>query len=96
MIAVIGSVRIQPEHVSRFSAAASEYARGALRDEPGCHQYDLVQDQEDETRFHTFEVYDDEAAFQAHLSTALSQRFAPTVQECLAEPPNITRGHLLV
>ena len=27
---------------------------------------------------------------------ALSQQFAPTVQECLAEPPHITRGHLLV
>jgi autoinducer 2-degrading protein len=39
---------------------------GAVVDEPGCLRFDVIQDANDANRIWFYEVYKDEAAFQAH------------------------------
>ena len=69
MIALIVSLKVKPEQRERFLAAAEDDSISSVRDEPGCLRFDVLQDQEDENHFFFHEVYQDEAAFQAHTRT---------------------------
>jgi (4S)-4-hydroxy-5-phosphonooxypentane-2,3-dione isomerase len=93
MFVVTASIHVKPEHIARFIEALLDDAHGALRDEPGCRRFDVIQDAQDASRFLLYEVYDDEAAFQHHLTTAHFQRSSPIIEDCLAEPlqPQIGR-----
>jgi len=46
-----------------------ENAQESVNDEPVCLRFDVVQDANDENRIWLYEVYKDEAAFQAHTQT---------------------------
>jgi len=56
-------------------AAVSENARNSVEKEPGCLQFDVMQAQDNPNRIMLFEVYENEAAFQAHGKTAHIQEF---------------------
>ena len=60
---------IKPENVDTFLAHAVQNAADS-RKEPGCRQFDVLVDPKDRTRVMLFEIYDDEAAFEAHQQTA--------------------------
>lgn len=47
-----------------------ENATRSVQDEPGCLQFDVVQANDNPNRLILFEVYKDEAAFQAHTKMA--------------------------
>jgi quinol monooxygenase YgiN len=49
---------------------------GPSRDEPGCRFYQPCRDPDDPRVFLVFEIYDDDAAFQAHGASAHFQRIA--------------------
>lgn len=59
---------IKPEHVDDFSPAMLENARTSLEVEPGCKQFDVCRDPENPAVTFLYELYDDKAAFQDHLS----------------------------
>ena len=44
-------------------------ASASARDEPGCRQFDVCHDPDHPDHVFLYEVYDDRAAFDAHLST---------------------------
>jgi autoinducer 2-degrading protein len=67
---IVVDFTIKPEHVAAFRTAIVENARLSRESEPGCRQFDVCVDPEDATRIFLYELYDDEAAFQAHLKTA--------------------------
>jgi autoinducer 2-degrading protein len=69
MHALIVSIHVKPSERDRFLAAAEDNAVCSVRDEPGCLRFDVLQDQTDQHRFIFHEVYQDEAAFEAHLQT---------------------------
>lgn len=69
MLAVIVEFRIQAAHIEAFDAAIRANAQASLDAEPGCHQFDVCRDPADPALFFLYELYDDEAAFQAHLRT---------------------------
>lgn len=69
MHSIFVTVNVHPEHVDAFITAGDGDAQGSVRDEPGCFRFDIHQDVEVPTRFYLYEVYTDEAAFQAHLET---------------------------
>ena len=69
MHSIFVTVNVHPEHVDAFISAGDGDAQGSVRDEPGCFRFDIHQDVEVPTRFYLYEVYTDEAAFQAHLET---------------------------
>ena len=70
MQALVVEFRIKPEFVRDFEAAIEANARASRETEPGCRQFDVCRDPADPSRFFLYELYDDEAAVQAHLQSA--------------------------
>jgi quinol monooxygenase YgiN len=62
------NIRIKPENVEAFMKKCLENAREA-RKEPGCRQFDVLVDPNDEAKVMLYEVYDDDKAFEAHQQT---------------------------
>ena len=67
MLALVVEFRIAPAHVEAFDAQITANARTSRETEPGCRQFDVCRDPADPTLFFLYELYDDEAAVQAHL-----------------------------
>ncbi len=68
MFVVAVTFEIKPEFIESFRAAILKNAAASLRDEPGCHQFD-VSFSEDGARCFLYEVYDDGEAFAVHRAT---------------------------
>lgn len=66
MIALIVRLEVHPEHLDQFLAAIEENAARSFHDEPGCRYFDVTQDTTRPTHFMFYELYDDEAAIEAH------------------------------
>ena len=75
MYVVTVEFAIKSEHAEGFRPAMLENARASLADEPGCRQFDVCFDTDDPGKCFLYEVYDDRAAFEAHLSMAHFQSF---------------------
>src|ERR1700716_415988 len=95
MIALVVSVKVKPGMRDRFLAAAEDDSTCSVRDEPGCLRFDVLQDNADPDHFFFYEVYRDEAGFQAHGQGAHYARWRAEAAEVLAEPANVTRGTTL-
>jgi autoinducer 2-degrading protein len=50
-----------------FHQEVAKNAKASKAEEPGCWVFDILIPNKDENRITLYEVYDDEAAFQAHL-----------------------------
>jgi len=70
MLALIVEFRIKPEFIDDFAVAIAENARLSRDTEPGCRQFDVCRDTADAALFFLYELYEDEAAIQAHLKSA--------------------------
>jgi quinol monooxygenase YgiN len=66
MLAMWVKVRIKPDMRQRFLKAIEEDALGSERDEPGCRRFNVLQDEKDASVYYFYEVYDDQAAVDAH------------------------------
>ncbi|HUV62769.1 MAG TPA: putative quinol monooxygenase [Sedimentisphaerales bacterium] len=78
-------VHVKPDRVEAFRAASLENARNSVR-EPGLARFDVIQQQEDPTRFVLVEVYrtpDDPAK---HKETAHYRKWRDAVADMMAEP----------
>ncbi len=85
MLIVHVHVRAKPDCVRAFSQATLENARNSIR-EPGVARFDVIQQQDDPTRFVLVEVYrtaDDPAR---HKETSHYQIWRDTVADMMAEP----------
>ncbi len=69
MFVVTVLFEIKPEHTEAFGAAVLAQARNSLDREPDCHRFDICVDPENDARVFLYEIYSDEAAFQAHLKS---------------------------
>jgi len=84
-IMVFASFAPKPGH----EADAEAELRGMVaptRAEPGCRRYDLFRNAEGNAGFHLFEVYDDQAALEAHRATAHYKAYRAKIPDYLAEP----------
>lgn len=54
-------------------------ARASREREPGCRQFDVCVTDDDPGRVFLYEIYDDRAAFDAHLASAHFKAFDATV-----------------
>ena len=70
MLALVVEFRIRPESIDDFAVAIDENAKLSRDAEPGCRQFDVCRDPADASLFFLYELYDDEAAIQAHLKSA--------------------------
>lgn len=85
MLVVHVLVHVKEEQVEAFRAASIENARNSIR-EPGIARFDVIQQQDDPTRFVLVEVYrasDDPAR---HKETAHYQKWRDAVADMMAEP----------
>lgn len=77
------NIRIKPENVDAFMAKVIENARSA-RSEPGCRRFDVLVDPADKTKVMLYEVYDDQAAFDAHQAGAAFKKYLAEAVPLLA------------
>ena len=87
MYVIIAPIQIKPGFKDQFIAAVTEDAQGSVRDEPGCLRFDVIQDAIDVNRIWLYEVYKDEAAFQAHTQAPHFLKFRDTIKDWRAEGP---------
>ena len=69
MYVIIAPLQIKEGYKEQFVNGIMEDASGAVHDELGCLRFDVIQDVNDDNRIWVYEVYKDEAAFQAHTQT---------------------------
>ncbi len=69
MQTLVVEFRIHAAFIEAFEQAIVENARASRETEPGCRQFDVCRDPADAALFFLYELYDDEAAIEAHLAT---------------------------
>lgn len=79
MYIVTVDFQIVSEHVEEFLREIVANAECSLRNEAGCHRFDVTVDKTDGAHVFLYEIYDDERAFQQHLETKHFKEFDATV-----------------
>jgi quinol monooxygenase YgiN len=69
MYVIVAEFTVVAERVGDFLDAIKVNAGHSVAREPGCRQFDVCVGAEHGEVIYLYEVYDDEAAFQAHLKT---------------------------
>ena len=92
MYIIIAPIQIKEGHKQEFIEAMLDDAKGSLNDEPGCLRFDVVQDATEPNRIWLYEVYVDEAAFEAHRQAPHFIKWRDTVKDWRAEGIQGTRG----
>ncbi len=91
---LVVNLEIKPGEVDRFMPMALENAKAARETEPGCRQFDVLVDPKDKTKVMFYEVYADEAAFQAHQQTAHFKKYFETALGYLASRNRAIYGRI--
>ena len=75
MYVVTVEFKLHADRAAEFLALIRENARTSLQVEQGCRQFDVCHDPEDPAYVFLYELYDDRAAFEAHLATEHFRNF---------------------
>jgi len=67
---------IEPQRFDQFLPLMLDNARRSREDEPGCRQFDVGVDDAQPAVVHLYELYDNRAAFDAHLASPHFVAFA--------------------
>jgi autoinducer 2-degrading protein len=94
MIIVHVFVHVAPDSVNDFVAATLENARNSIT-EPGIVRFDLVQQDDDPTRFLLIEIYRTAADPVSHKATAHYATWRDAVAPMMAEPRTSVKYHAL-
>lgn len=90
MLIVHVHVQVKPEHVEAFKQATIENAAHSVK-EPGIARFDVLQQEDDPTRFILSEAYRSVEATIQHKETAHYAAWAGKVTPMLVEPRTRTR-----
>ncbi len=90
MYTVLVYVHVKSEAIEGFKAASMENATSSVK-EPGIARFDLLQQQDDPTRFILVEVYRTAEASGAHKETLHYKKWRNTVESMMAEPRSSTK-----
>ena len=85
MLVVHVFVHVKSDQVEAFQQASLENARNSIQ-EPGIARFDIIQQQDDLTRFVLVEVYRTSDDPARHKGTAHYQKWRDTVADMMAEP----------
>lgn len=85
MLIVHVFVHVKPNQVEAFRTAALENAINSIQ-EPGIARFDVIQQQDEPTRFVLVEVYRTSEDPGRHKETSHYQKWRDTVAEMMAEP----------
>ena len=81
---IIAEFEVKPDQLEQFLELARTDASHSVADEPGCRQFDVTRSLEHPNRVLLYEVYDDEAAFAAHLETPHLKAFRDRIEPWVA------------
>jgi quinol monooxygenase YgiN len=85
MLIVHVHIQVKTDRVEEFNAASIENASNSVK-EPGIARFDVLQRQDDPTRFVLVEIYRTAEAPAAHKQTDHYKKWAETVAEMMAVP----------
>lgn len=88
MIALVVSLKIKPGTEAAFQEAVTRQGATSLDKEAGCRRFDVVKSTTDEHHYFLYEVYEDEAAFEAHRTTPHFQVWRAAAGEMVEEQVN--------
>ena len=94
MLIVHVFVHVKPDSVDAFTAATLENARNSVQ-EPGVVRFDVVQQDDDPTRFLLLEIYRTTADPARHKETAHYAAWRDAVEPMMAEPRRSVKYHAL-
>ncbi|GAB4563688.1 MAG: (4S)-4-hydroxy-5-phosphonooxypentane-2,3-dione isomerase [Anaerolineae bacterium] len=94
MYVVCVTVWVKPEHVDDFIEATRDNHLNT-RQEPGNVRFDVLQAEDDPTRFFLYEVYRSSEDFTRHQQTPHYLRWRETVADWMAQPRQGLRYHSL-
>jgi quinol monooxygenase YgiN len=89
-IVIVVEFKIKPGAMPAFLDAITSHARNTLLSEPGCQQFDVIEDPADPSRIVLYEVYADAAAFAAHEAAPYLARFFAATSD-LVESQSVRR-----
>ena len=69
MLAITVRFHVKPGYGDAFVERAQLQARDSLSRETACRQFDVCRNPQDRSEVFLYEIYDDDAAFVAHLKT---------------------------
>ena len=78
-------IQVKPECLDDFKAATVENARNSVQ-EPGIARFDVIQQEDDPTRFVLVEVYRSAEAPARHKETAHYKKWLETAETMMAVP----------
>ncbi|MBW4708970.1 antibiotic biosynthesis monooxygenase [Roseobacter sp. YSTF-M11] len=84
MFAVVVTLSILPDRLEEFLPLMHRNATASLTEEPGCRQFDVATDPTRPEEVFLYELYVDEAAFQAHLTTEHFRTFDAATGDMIA------------
>jgi autoinducer 2-degrading protein len=85
MRAILAYLTAKPGTEAKFKEEMTAQAKRCLANEPGCLQFDVVQDPKNATRFVMLEVYKDDDAIKAHQESDHFKNFRPVIGELVAD-----------
>ncbi len=85
MYVVTVEFTIAPAQWSAFVPLMLENATRSREDEPGCRQFDVCTEAAKPHVVYLYELYDDRAAFDAHLASAHFKSFAQATQAMIEQ-----------
>ncbi|MBN3754758.1 antibiotic biosynthesis monooxygenase [Paraburkholderia sp. Tr-20389] len=85
MIALIVSLQVHEDKLDKFLAAIEENAARTFNDEAGCTYFDVTRDTKDPLHFIFYELYEDEAAIDAHRAAPHFAKWREAADECVVK-----------
>ncbi|WP_299191547.1 putative quinol monooxygenase [uncultured Litoreibacter sp.] len=85
MFAVTVTFTIKEGQMDAFLPLILKNARASVKDEPGCRQFDVCTDPSHPNTVFLYELYDDEAAFEAHHQMPHYKDTGPAVAGLVAD-----------
>ncbi|WP_264311529.1 putative quinol monooxygenase [Pseudomonas putida] len=85
MYSLFIKTRVKPGCAEAFLAAIKVNAAASVANEPGCLVFDVCQDRLEPEVIYLYEIYQDDAAYEAHTQTAHFRDSRPLVEPLIAE-----------
>lgn len=87
MIGMVATLKVQADKAAEFEAVFGELVAQVRANEKGCRLYQLVRTRKDPTVYKVLELYDDQAALDAHMQTEHFKSVAGKFRGMLAGSP---------
>ena len=92
MLVVLVHVKVKPDFIAEFREATAENASHSVQ-EPGIARFDVIQQEDDPSRFVLVEVYRNAEATGRHKETAHYAKWRDTVSPMMAEARMSVKYH---